>query len=81
MSTQTTTAPTTTHTVLRAQGFSCPSCVSTLQGLLTKLPGVTSATVHFNSQTIEVDHDPAQTSVEDLIAAVASAGYAAQLAA
>lgn len=65
----------TTHTLLRAQGFSCPSCVSTIEKQLTRLDGVHSATVHFSTGRIEIDHDTDQVTVADLVEAVAKAGY------
>lgn len=64
----------TTFTVLRAEGFTCPSCVAKIEKALRRLPGVSSATVHFASSRIEIEHDPT-TSVDDLVAAVAKAGY------
>lgn len=67
-----------THTLLRAEGFSCPSCVTKIEKRVGKLPGVTDVTVHFASSRIEVDHDTNQSSVDDLIEAVAKAGYTAK---
>ena len=72
------TTQTTTHTTLRAEGFSCPSCVAKIEGQVGRLPGVESVKVHFASARIEVTHDPARVSVEDLVAAVAKAGYKAK---
>lgn len=73
-----TAVPTTpTHTVLRAEGFSCPSCVATIEKRLLRLDGVSAATVRFASGRIEVDHDPQRVTVSDLVAAVADAGYRA----
>jgi copper chaperone len=74
------TAPTTdaTRTVLRAEGFSCPSCVGRIEKQLGRLAGVHTVTVRFASARIEVDHDPAVATVDDLVAAVAKAGYTAQ---
>ena len=40
---------TITHTTLRAEGFSCPSCVAKIEKALGALPGVTTAKVHFAS--------------------------------
>lgn len=76
-------APTTptTHTVLRAEGFSCPSCVRKIEKQVGRLDGVGDVTVSFASARIEVDHDPAVASVDDLVAAVAKAGYTARPAA
>ncbi|MDO5534260.1 MAG: heavy metal-associated domain-containing protein [Propionibacteriaceae bacterium] len=68
----------TTHTLLRAEGFTCPSCVSKIEKSLTKLPGVTAASVHFATSRIEVDHDTSATSVDDVVAAIGKAGYTAR---
>lgn len=72
---------TTTKTILRAEGFSCPSCVTKIEKQVGGLSGVANAKVHFASSRIEVDHDPARQSVDDLIAAVAKAGYKAKASA
>ena len=65
----------TTHTILRAEGFSCPSCVAKIEKQVGALAGVEDVTVHFASSRIEVDHDAARQSVDDLVAAGAKAGY------
>lgn len=69
------TTPTSTHTLLRAEGFSCPSCVSKIEKQVGRLKGVDNVKVHFASSRIEIDHDADVVSVEDLVAAVAKAGY------
>ena len=75
----TATAPTTsTRTVLRAEGFSCPSCVAKIEKQVGRLDGVDAVKVHFASARIEVDHDPAKASVDSLVAAVDKAGYTAK---
>ena len=66
---------TMTHTILRAEGFSCPSCVAKIEKQVGRLEGVENVTVHFASSRIEIDHDPQRQSVDDLVAAVAKAGY------
>ena len=68
----------TTHTLLRAEGFSCPSCVRKIEKAFDALPGVTGAQVHFETQRIEVDHDPQTTTAQDLVEAVAKVGYTAR---
>lgn len=73
-----TTTTATTRTVLRAEGFSCPSCVNKIEKRVGRLSGVSHVRVNFASARIEVDHDPALTTVDDLVAAVAKAGYAAR---
>jgi copper chaperone len=72
---------TTTTTILRAEGFSCPSCVSKIEKRVGRLEGVDRVTVHFASARIEVDHDPVVASIDDLVVAVAKAGYQARPAA
>ncbi|MBB1510552.1 MULTISPECIES: heavy-metal-associated domain-containing protein [unclassified Tessaracoccus] len=72
------TTQTTTHTILRAEGFSCPSCVAKIEKAVGQLPGVALVKVHFASSRIEVDHDDQATSVDDLVAAVAKVGYTAR---
>ena len=72
---------TTTTTTLRAEGFSCPSCVAKIEKRVGRLQGVDRVKVHFASARIEVDHDPEAATVDDLVAAVAKAGYTARPAA
>lgn len=74
----TTTATGTTRTVLRAEGFSCPSCVAKIEKQVGRLDGVESVKVHFASARIEVDHDPAKADVDALVAAIGKAGYVAR---
>lgn len=68
-------APITTRTVLRAEGFSCPSCVAKIEKRVGRLDGVEAVTVHFASSRIEVLHDMTVAPVEVLVAAVRRAGY------
>ncbi len=72
---------TLTRTVLRAEGFSCPSCVTKIEKSVSRLPGVDSVTVHFASSRVEVMHDDTKSSVEDLVNTVAKAGYRSKPAA
>lgn len=67
----------TTHTVLRAEGFSCPSCVAKIEKQVGRLKGVEHVKVRFASARIEIDHDPERVSVAELVFAVAKAGYKA----
>ena len=71
----------TTKTTLRAEGFSCPSCVAKIEKQVGRLDGVESVKVHFASARIEVVHDAVVVSPDDLVAAVAKAGYTARPAA
>lgn len=70
-----TTAPTITHSVFRAEGFTCPSCVTKIEKQVKKLPGVKDASVRFASSRVEVDHDAAVTSIDEIVRTIANAGY------
>lgn len=67
-------------TQLRSRELSCPSCVAKIEKALKGVEGVSAATVHFNTGRIEVEHDE-RASNEDLVRAVRSAGYEAQVSA
>lgn len=71
----------TTRTLLRAEGFSCPSCVAKIEKQVGRLDGVDSVKVHFASGRVEIDHDEAKASVGDLVAAVEKAGYTSKASA
>lgn len=75
------TTTNTTKTTLRAEGFSCPSCVARIEKQIGRLPGVESVQVHFASGRVEVVHDAAATSTDALVAAIGKAGYTAKPAA
>lgn len=70
-------AATSTHTILRAEGFSCPSCVSKIEKQVGRVSGVDKVEVKFATSKIEIDHDASVVSVDDLVAAVRKAGYKA----
>ena len=72
-----TTSTTATRTVFRAKGFSCPSCVAKIEKQVGRLDGVQAVTVKFSSGRVEVDHDPAVATNDDIVAAIAKAGYVA----
>ncbi|MGO1172967.1 MAG: heavy-metal-associated domain-containing protein [Actinomycetaceae bacterium] len=73
----TTTTAGTTTTIFRAEGFSCPSCVGKIEKQVGRLQGVSSVKVHFASARVEVVHDPAVATADDIVAAIARAGYTA----
>lgn len=72
-----TDAPTIVTTNLYSNELTCPSCIAKIERRLVKLDGVAEGTVHFSTGRIEVRHDPEVATVDDLIAAVAEAGYTA----
>lgn len=75
------TTTTSRKTTLRATDLSCPSCVAKIEKALRTLSGVDEAKVHFETGRIVVQHDPVKVTQNDLLAAVASAGYQAKVSA
>jgi copper chaperone len=71
----------TKKTTLRSQDLNCPSCVSKIENKLQSIDGVSEATVHFSTGRIVVEHDRDQVTKDELIEAVAQAGYTAKASA
>ncbi len=63
---------------LAIEGMTCASCASRVEQRLNRLEGV-SASVNYAGEHAAVRFDPAQMSLEDLIATVEAAGYHASL--
>lgn len=72
---------TITHSVFRAEGFSCPSCVVKIEKQVGRLKGVQKVVVKFASSRVEVDHDPAITTTDEIVASIGKAGYKSSLSA
>ncbi|MFN8123855.1 MAG: heavy metal translocating P-type ATPase [Thermoleophilia bacterium] len=68
----------TTRLELPVSGMTCASCAVRIEKRLNRLDGV-EASVNYATETASVVFDPATTSPEDLLDAVASAGYSATL--
>lgn len=56
-------------------GMTCAACARTVEHQLAGSTGVEKASVNFATKIASVSFDPAQTRVEDLIAAVEEVGY------
>ncbi|MBU4277083.1 MAG: heavy metal translocating P-type ATPase [Proteobacteria bacterium] len=64
------------HAELPVVGMTCARCAANVERTLSKkVPGVAQASVNFGTETLSVDYDPAQTSLEDMAQAVKNAGY------
>ena len=71
---------TTAEIRLTLGGMSCASCVASIQGALTALPGVQRATVNLLLARADVRYDPLATDPHALIQAVIALGYEAAVA-
>jgi Cu+-exporting ATPase len=67
------------HLELPIEGMTCASCASRVERGLNEVDGVT-ATVNFATERAAVEYDPGRVAPEQLVGAVAAAGYSAQLA-
>lgn len=76
MSTQSTTSETIRIPV---SGMTCGSCVNRIMRAVQKVDGVTRVTVDLRRETATVRREPALVSNAALVAAIAAAGYQADL--
>ena len=67
------------HAQLEVQGMTCAACSATVERVVGKLPGVQSANVNLAAETLTLDYDPAEISLQQVVSAVAEAGYQAVL--
>jgi len=64
--------------LLNIAGMHCASCVGRVEEALSKMPGVSRAQANLATDQATVEFDPGQVSADQLLQAVASAGYSAQ---
>ena len=69
-----------TRLELPLEGMTCASCANRIERRLNRLDGV-QATVNYATERAAVAFDPERVSPDDLVGAVAAAGYRARLAA
>lgn len=55
--------------------LTCPSCISKIEGVLNKEPGVEKAKVLFNSSKVKVKYDKDEVSPERLEKLIEKVGY------
>jgi copper chaperone len=61
--------------VIKVRGMSCGGCVKTVNGVLSKLPGVGKVEVSLEKAQAVIEFDPAQSSPARLAQAVVDAGF------
>lgn len=62
---------------LQIVGMTCAACANRVEKGLSKLPGVSQATVNFALESAQVEYHPAEVSMEDLKKQVKQLGYQA----
>jgi Cu+-exporting ATPase len=69
------TAPATQQLDFKIRGMTCGACAARLQRVFTRLDGVVNADVNFALESGRVEVIAARTSLNDLAAAAAKAGF------
>lgn len=62
-------------TTIKIDGMSCQGCVKNIIGVLSALPGVTSAEVSLEAAEARVSFEPASIDRAALVAAIEDAGF------
>ena len=65
---------------LNIQGMTCGGCVKSVTGALQREAGVSSVEVVLEKASATVEYDPAQTSPDQLVAAIDDIGFEASVA-
>ena len=60
---------------LVVQNLHCPSCIRAIESAVDGRPGLEKARVNLSTRRLKLQWDPAETSAEPLLAAVAAKGY------
>jgi Cu+-exporting ATPase len=63
-----------TRITLPVEGMTCAACALRIEKVLSRQPGV-SASVSFASESAQINYDPQQRNVEQLVAAIEQAGF------
>ena len=66
---------TTQQVTLPISGMTCAACVMHVEGGLKEVAGVSNASVNLANERATVHFDPAQTNIDQMVAAVRDVGY------
>ncbi len=66
---------TTRHLTVPVTGMTCANCAATIERNLRKLPSAQNANVNLAAERASLEYDPAQLSLDDVIARIERAGY------
>lgn len=62
-------------TRFQLETLTCPSCVTRIEGVLHKEPGVEKAKVLFNSSKVKVSYDGEKVSTDRLVKVIEEVGF------
>ncbi|MBI4826154.1 MAG: heavy-metal-associated domain-containing protein [Nitrospirae bacterium] len=60
---------------LMADGITCTSCASDMEGILTEIPGIVDVSVSFADDSVVIKYDTVVISRKDVYAAVRKLGF------
>jgi len=69
------TLPEESKDIFKVEGMSCASCARTIEGVLSKMEGVSQATVNFAAGNLNVVYDRGRVSPEEMKKEVKDIGY------
>lgn len=61
--------------IFKVEDMHCANCAMLLEGLEDELPGIQRIRASYHKQQMEVEYDPAQISVDQIVQAAAGLGY------
>jgi copper chaperone CopZ len=61
--------------VFQLEPLTCPSCIKKIENTLTKLTGVDSVQVLFNSSKVKTTFDESQIEADQLVGTIKKLGY------
>nr|WP_152418293.1 cation-translocating P-type ATPase [Halorubrum aidingense] len=64
-------------TFLEVDGMHCATCEAFIETVATRTEGVSAASASYVTDTVRIDHDPNDVSIDDLSEAVSGLGYSA----
>lgn len=62
-------------TRFQLETLTCPSCITRIEGVLNKEPGVEKAKVLFNSSKVKIDYDEEKVSSDRLAEVIEKVGF------
>lgn len=62
-------------TVLKVDGMSCEHCVKAVKNAVGALSGIGSVSVDLSAKTVEVEYEPAKTSLDKIKFEIEDQGY------
>lgn len=62
-------------TRIQLETLTCPSCITRIEGVLNKEPGVEKAKVLFNSSKVKIEYDEEKVSSDRLAEVIEKVGF------